>query len=138
MTPMIDVTFLLLIFFMTVNQMSKMNKEAMPLPTLKGTQDQSDGSLTINVNREAEIVVSAKSVTVPELIGLVTETLAANNNDPQQVTIVLRAHRDGDCRTVNEVVRDAQQAGHHPRPNGRGEARHEAHQSRPRRSSKCR
>jgi biopolymer transport protein ExbD len=105
MTPMIDVTFLLLIFFMTVNQMSKMNKEAIPLPALKGTQDQSEGSLTINIDREGEMIVSSRPVSMPELIGLVTETIATADNDPGQVTIVLRAHREGNCRTVNEVVR---------------------------------
>ena len=39
MTPMIDVTFLLLIFFMTVSQVSAVNKEQLELPQLKGSED---------------------------------------------------------------------------------------------------
>jgi biopolymer transport protein ExbD len=105
MTPMIDVTFLLLIFFMTVNQMSRTNKEAIPLPALQGTQDQSEGTLTINVDLAGQIIVSANPVSLTELVGLVSGALRDAGNNPEQVTIVLRAHRDGNCRTVNEVIR---------------------------------
>lgn len=105
MTPMIDVTFLLLIFFMTVNQMSKANKEPIPLPAAKGTQDQSEGSLTINVDLAGQIIVSSNPVSLNELVGLVSRALADVAGRPEQVTIVLRAHRDGSCKTVNDVIR---------------------------------
>ena len=36
MTPMIDVVFLLLIFFMTVSQVSQINRERLRLPKEKG------------------------------------------------------------------------------------------------------
>ena len=105
MTPMIDVTFLLLIFFMTVNQMSRTNKEAIPLPAAKGTQDQSEGNLTINIDLAGQIIVSANPVSLTELVGMLDRAVREARNQPDNVTIVLRAHRDGDCRTVNEVVR---------------------------------
>jgi biopolymer transport protein ExbD len=105
MTPMIDVTFLLLIFFMTVNQMSRTNKEPIPLPASKGTQDQSEGNLTINVDLEGQVIVSANPVTQAELAGLLQGAIREARDDPGNVTIVLRAHRDGNCRTVNEVIR---------------------------------
>jgi biopolymer transport protein ExbD len=105
MTPMIDVTFLLLIFFMTVNQMSRTNKEAIPLPSLAGSQDQSDGSLTINVDLAGEMIVSSRAVSMNELAALVARALKDANDQPERVTIVVRAHREGDCRTVNEIIR---------------------------------
>jgi hypothetical protein len=40
-----------------------------------------------------------------QLVGLVTEGLAEVGNDPAQMTIVVRAHRDGECRGVNDVIR---------------------------------
>src|SRR5688500_3878428 len=94
MTPMIDVTFLLLIFFMTVNQMSRTNKEAIPLPAAKGTQDQSEGNLTINIDLAGQIIVSANPVSLNELVGLLGEAVRQAQNNPDNVTIVLRAHRD--------------------------------------------
>lgn len=104
MTPMIDVTFLLLIFFMTVNQVSNVNKEQLSLPQLKGSQDQSEGTITINVDPTGKIIVSANTVSLPELVGLLTAELTKADNDPSRLTVVLRADQRGTCRTVNEVI----------------------------------
>jgi biopolymer transport protein ExbD len=104
MTPMIDVTFLLLIFFMTVNQVSKTQREQLDLPQLSGTQDQSQEALVVNVDRDGQIIVSASSLTLPQLIGIVSAELSKVNNDPNQITVLLRADRRGNCRTVNEIV----------------------------------
>jgi biopolymer transport protein ExbD len=104
MTPMIDVTFLLLIFFMTVNQVSKTQREQLDLPQLSGTQDQSQEALVVNVDRDGQIIVSASPLTLPQLIGIVSAELSKVNNDPNQITVLLRADRRGNCRTVNEIV----------------------------------
>jgi biopolymer transport protein ExbD len=104
MTPMIDVTFLLLIFFMTVTQVSAVNKEQLQLPQLKGTLDQSEASLTVNVDPEGAVIVSGNIVTLPELATMLSTELGKVDNDPSRLTVVLRADRRGTCRTVNEVV----------------------------------
>ena len=104
MTPMIDVTFLLLIFFMTVNQVSKSQREQLALPHLAGSQDQSQESLVVNVDQAGQIIVSANAVTLPELIGIVSAELAKVENDSTRLTVLLRADRRGNCRTVNEIV----------------------------------
>jgi biopolymer transport protein ExbD len=104
MTPMIDVTFLLLIFFMTVNQVSKLQREQLALPLLSGSQDQSQQALVVNVDQAGQIVVATNTVTLPELIGIVSAELARVNNDPNLITVLLRADRRGTCRTVNQVV----------------------------------
>jgi biopolymer transport protein ExbD len=104
MTPMIDVTFLLIIFFVTVNQVSRVNRSEVELPKLSGTQDQTEGSLTINIDRQGEIVVSGSTVPLPALATLVAGELARADNDPSRVTVVVRADRRGDCRTLNQVV----------------------------------
>jgi len=104
MTPMIDVTFLLLIFFMTVNQVSKAQREEIPLPQLKGTQDQSEEALVINVKHDGEIIVSSNAVTLPQLIEIASSELASVGDDAGRLRVLLRANRDGSCRTVNEIV----------------------------------
>jgi biopolymer transport protein ExbD len=105
MTPMIDVVFLLLIFFMTVYQISRTNKEAIPLPVAKGSQDQSEGNVTINVDLAGQIIVAGNPLSLIELIDVLQDAIVAADNQADNVMIVLRAHRDGDCRTVNEVIR---------------------------------
>lgn len=105
MTPMIDVTFLLLIFFMTVNQVSKANRAEVQLPPAKGSQDQSEGSLVINVDVTGAIEVSGNTISLAQLVTLVNAELARVDDEPSRVKVVLRADRRGTCRTANEVVK---------------------------------
>jgi biopolymer transport protein ExbD len=113
MTPMIDVTFLLLIFFMTVNQVSKANRAEVQLPPAKGSQDQSEDPLVVNVNIDGEIIVTGATIGLPQLVTLVTSEISKADNDPARVKVVLRADRRGNCRTVNEVVKLLERLGVH-------------------------
>ena len=104
MTPMIDIVFQLLIFFMTVSQVSKANKEQMELPKLKGTQDQIAATITINVNVAGDVIVSGNRWSVAELVSHVADELQRHDNDPTQVNIVLRIDRRRECRIANEII----------------------------------
>jgi biopolymer transport protein ExbD len=104
MTPMIDVTFLLLIFFMTVNQISNTNAEPVELPQLKGSQDQSEAVITVNVDQLGDIIVSGNRLSLGQFASLVGTELAANESDPTRIRVVLRADRRGTSRVVNEIV----------------------------------
>lgn len=104
MTPMIDVTFLLIIFFMAATQVSELNKERLDLPKLPGAEDQQRTTLTVNVDRHGEMIVSARRVTMSELLTYVSIELSKVGDDPSRLTLVLRADQRGDCRTVNRIV----------------------------------
>ena len=57
MTPMIDIVFLLLIFFMTVSQVSEINKIQLSLPKLEGSDDQRPAAeLIVDRTLSAEIL----------------------------------------------------------------------------------
>ncbi len=104
MTPMIDIVFLLIIFFMTVTQVSKLNKEQLELPKLKGTEDQKPSVLTINVTEPGDLVVSGQEYTIGELISLVNRELRRVGDDPNLLGIVIRADQRGASVGVNSVV----------------------------------
>jgi len=104
MTPMIDITFLLIIFFMTVTQVSEINKEQLNLPELEGSDDQLESNITINVDQTGQVIVSGNKVTVPELIYMVGQEMKRVGNDPNQLKIVIRADERGISKTVNEIV----------------------------------
>ena len=72
-TSMIDVVFLLMIYFMTTLNAKSISKEQMELPPQKGSQDQSEQALTINVDRSGRIIVAGDELTLPQLITLVSE-----------------------------------------------------------------
>jgi biopolymer transport protein ExbD len=104
MTPMIDVTFLLLIFFMTVSQVSSSNKTQLELPKLKGTEDQKPSVLTVNVTEPGELIVSGREYSISEFVSLVNRELRRVGDDPNLLGIVIRADQRGTSAGVNSVV----------------------------------
>jgi biopolymer transport protein ExbD len=104
MTPMIDIVFLLIIFFMTVNQISDQTNEPLELAKQPGSQDQSQGAMTINIDAAGQIVVAGEALSVLDLAAAVSGEVAAANDDPAAVTVIVRADRRGDCRSFNQVV----------------------------------
>jgi biopolymer transport protein ExbD len=104
MTPMIDIVFLLIIFFMTVSQVSEINKERLQLPQQKGSADQLESNITINVDREGHVIISGNRVTVPEMVFMIGQELQRVGNDPNRLAVVLRADERGTSKTVNEIV----------------------------------
>jgi biopolymer transport protein ExbD len=104
MTPMIDIVFLLIIFFMTVTQVSEVNRERLELPQLQGAEDQKPTTLTVNVDQAGEIIVSGNQIEIPRLLAIVSQELAKVGEDAGRLTVVLRADERGTSRTVNEIV----------------------------------
>ena len=104
MTPMIDIVFLLIIFFMTVSQVSEINKERLELPKLKGSEDQKRTSLTVNIDQGGDVIVSGNRITTGELLTFVSLELAMVGDDPSRLTVVIRADERGKSQPVNEIV----------------------------------
>lgn len=104
MTPMIDIVFLLIIFFMTVTQVSKLNKEQLELPKLKGTEDQKPSVLTVNVTETGEIRVSGRTLSSGDFVSLVNRELRRVGDDPNLLGIVIRADQRGASAGVNAIV----------------------------------
>ncbi len=105
MTPMIDCVFLLLIFFMSCTQVSVINKSPLDPPEQKGTEDQSEATITINVDKEGDIIITQGVYTLPRAATLVEETIAEKGGNTDLVNVVLRV--DGQARSgvVNGLVK---------------------------------
>lgn len=103
-TPMIDIVFLLLIFFITVTQVSETNREQVALPELQGAEDQKRTNLVVNVRQNGQIVVAGNPLELSELGFLVSEELETVDNDPAMVTVVVRIDRRATCHTPNRIV----------------------------------
>ena len=105
MTPMIDIVFLLIIFFMTVTQVSEANKERLELPELQGTLEQKPTVLRINILQDGEMRVSGRSITIAGLLDLVDRELARQGGNRARVSVVLRGDQRGNSRVPNAVIR---------------------------------
>lgn len=104
MTPMIDVAFQLIIFFMTVSQMSEVASEPLQLPRQKGIVDEKPKTLIVNVTKTGQLRVGGEPITVAKLVSLISNELRRVGDDPDKLTVVIRADERGDSRGVNEVV----------------------------------
>ncbi len=102
MTPMIDVVFLLLIFFLTTAQLAQMASTPVELPEEAGNEDAATGSagMVVNVDAAGVITVVDDVVEPNELALRAKEVLA---QDPVAVPII-RADRRADAARLNLVV----------------------------------
>jgi len=105
MTPMIDCVFLLLIFFMSCTQVSVINKSPLDPPEQKGTEDQSEATITINVDKDGDIIITQGVYTLPQAAVLVQETIAEKKGNVELVNVVLRVDRNTKSGVVNELVK---------------------------------
>jgi biopolymer transport protein ExbD len=106
MTPMIDIVFLLIIFFMTVSQVTVVNRERLALPEQEGSQDQIPSVLTVNFTASGEIVVAGAAYDLSDLIALIAEELVRVGDDPTRLTVILRADRRVASGVVSRVVEE--------------------------------
>jgi len=105
LTPMIDVTFQLLIFFVCANTWSHVESaERLPLPSpiesarAPGQEDRT--RLTINLRRDGKVLVSGQEVSHERLSELLQRELRKHG---ERLEVVLRAHREvpyGDTQAV--------------------------------------
>jgi biopolymer transport protein ExbD len=89
---------------MTTLNAASVSKEQLELPKLKGSQEQAETGLTINVSDTGKIYVVGEELSVQQLVAVVSEEIARAGNDPSRLNVVVRADRRGTSRTVNDVV----------------------------------
>lgn len=88
LTPIIDMVFLLLIFFLVTTTFQQTEREmqiALPEAISAGPISMSLAELVINVERDGSIIVSGRTISTDDLRVLITEAVASNPN--QKVTV---------------------------------------------------
>ena len=88
LTPMVDVVFLLVIFFMVSTTFITL-ESGLPvdLPQAQSAQAQSSELPTVTINQDDQIFVGGSQVAEGDLVGVLREVLATSASD----TVVLRA-----------------------------------------------
>jgi biopolymer transport protein ExbD len=106
-TPMIDVVFLLIIFFMTTAQYALLTRAELDLPREKGEQREAaeEAGLVINITREGQLIVSGRNVDLRELEEIVWMEIERDPERPaQQLKLLIRADRHASAARLNRVV----------------------------------
>lgn len=106
MTPMIDIVFLLIIFFMVAAQFARESNVELNLPAEQGEQDVDHDpyKLVLNILPNGDIVLDNNSgaVGLTELESLVKAVIAEDGATWQNITV--RADEDSSTRILNDVL----------------------------------
>jgi len=114
MAPLIDVVFLLLIFFITVTTFHQADKMDMVLAYAKMAEEFKDkGSLVVNVTRTGSIIVLGRDATQYEFTDVDSleghmENVVAQEGD---VPVAIRADKYARMKEIKNVYRAAARAG---------------------------
>ena len=89
--PLIDVVFLLIIFFMTVSQITRVEVVPLELPEAAMTELPQTGRLVINVLDDGRISVDGRKHTVDSLNKMLS--VGAATRKPGDVSVLIRGDR---------------------------------------------
>jgi biopolymer transport protein ExbD len=111
MTPMIDVVFQLIIFFMTVSQQSQLEDFQLELPQAAGVTDQGPTTITVNLTLDDKIIIDGDPYDLAGFDALIARELVAAGGDPDRVQVVMRVDRRADSALANRVMTRLKAAG---------------------------
>ncbi len=106
MTPMIDIVFLLIIFFMTVSQITKTADLPIPLPrVVEGDIPGQTATVTINLDRLGNIFIGGERLSLNQALATIEKQLSKFGNDHHRMKITLRCDRNCECRHVSVILK---------------------------------
>jgi len=109
LTPMIDIVFLLIIFFMVGTKFTELERKIglrVPEVTDTGALTAAPERKVVNVYRDGAITLDRKPVTLQEL----TQKLAAARSQYSDLGILVRGDANGQFQRVAEVLNACKQA----------------------------
>jgi biopolymer transport protein ExbD len=110
MTPMMDVIFLLLIFFLVGTKLSESERKIgleVPSVTENGALTAAPAKRIVNVYRDGSITLDRKPITREELVSV----LAAAQKQYSDLGVLVRGDADGPFQNVAEVLNACKKAG---------------------------
>ena len=107
MTPMVDVAFLLLIFFMTTTQFKPPEQVAVQLPRSRSEiHIPETGTIILTVNRTGQIFISSEKGTDTQELApdnVVDAVIAWRGRNPDAV-VILKGDKDADFGVVADLM----------------------------------
>ena len=105
-TPLMDLTFLLLIVFMITAPLIEYSVDVTP-PEMEAETIEDSEDLLINLTRRGEIIIDERRTTLIELAGRLEEVFIRRPD----AAIMIRGHEDRPYREVMDIMRTARNTG---------------------------
>ena len=107
MTPMIDIVFLLIIFFMTVSQITQSLDEPINLPDVgPDGRPLETVSITINLDLDGNMIIAGQEYTLNELVNAVRKEIGRAGNSTEQLRTLIRCDRNCPGVHVNKLTQE--------------------------------
>ena len=113
-TPMIDVVFLLMIFFMTTARFAQDTRAELDLPKEKGEQQETseEAGLIINIDATGAIIIGRRTLDLDELERVILEEIdRLRGRKSEQLKLMIRADQNCSTSKLNQVVATLQRLG---------------------------
>lgn len=107
MTPMLDIVFIMLIFFIVTTTFSNEKGLAANRPPDNPPTDQPSKALSIRIDADGQIQMAGRIVDIRRVVAN-TQTFLSENNT---TTAAIQAHEDTEHGVVVEVMDQVKQAG---------------------------
>lgn len=106
LTAMVDVVFLLIIFFLTTSSLIEVTRERLKLPEETGEENATTESpgLIVNVLEDGRYVVDRTVVSLSQLMGMIRQEVSKAGGDPSSIDLLIRADREAALSYVNEIA----------------------------------
>ena len=112
MTPMIDIVFLLIVFFLTVSQFAQVDQYPLSLAKVsEGAEESSPTEITIHLDVTGIIIVSGKEFTIEQTTQGLRALLQRNGNQPSRLRVELRCDRRCPTDSVNRMMKQLSELG---------------------------
>lgn len=117
MTPMIDMTFQLIIFLMLIVNFTEVDQNALvKLPTselAKPPDKQLEKAITLNVLKDGAVIVGGQTVFIEGLKALLDREAAAISGEGKKIgdaNIIIRGHGEAPTGKIQEIIKACQEA----------------------------
>lgn len=112
LTPMIDVTLQLIIFFMFTSQLGQITQTEVDLPQEPGEKTVAEGppSFVIDLTRDGDLVLEGHAVSPARFLRLVEQEIGRAGG-ADNVSILVRPDRSAKASTLNALALDLRDLG---------------------------
>jgi biopolymer transport protein ExbD len=104
MTSMIDIVFLLIIFFMAVSQFNRNLDAQLQLTEVDEGGTKVESTFVINIDSQQRILVSGEYLSLDQLAQRVLNDLQQNGRTAEQLVVRIRCDRQQDSSRLNELM----------------------------------
>jgi len=103
--PLIDVVFLLIIFFLTVSHIARIQVEPLELPEAqegKKADPLAGGRLIVNVHRDGRVAIAGQTHSLTSIRQLLVDETGREDSGP--ISILIRGDREASWEKIRELM----------------------------------